>query len=195
MLFAHVCGMQRLAAGPSNAACQHGIHPVPAAGGTMWHTRLTHCLPHCRPAARLRFVHLNPFSPAAGSQPRWTTLVTPSRAMPFRFLMAQGCCPAIEPPEPDAVPCSLAGVPPCVPPQVDIWALGICIYQWTFGRLPFTGAHASDVFEAISSQPVELPTDMLCSAQLTDLLTAVRGCSLHCPPSRSFSAQMLAAGC
>lgn len=58
--------------------------------------------------------------------------------------------------------------------QVDIWSLGVCIYQWTFGQLPFTGKTTAEVFDSICSQALALPVDAACSAPLADFITLVR---------------------
>lgn len=60
------------------------------------------------------------------------------------------------------------------PAQVDNWALGVCIYQWIFGRLPFSGASTSEVFSSICSQPLVLPPEIAVSDALADLITSVR---------------------
>ena len=80
--------------------------------------------------------------------------------------------------------------PPRCHAQVDNWALGVCIYQWTFGKLPFSGCHTSGVFESICKQALVLPPDIPISDALADLITsasplwqAVRRCydvSLQC---------------
>lgn len=57
--------------------------------------------------------------------------------------------------------------------QVDNWALGVCIYLWTFGRLPFSGASTSEVFDSICNQPLELPQDIAISDALASLITSV----------------------
>ena len=60
--------------------------------------------------------------------------------------------------------------------QVDVWALGVCIFQWVFGRLPFGGNSTSEVFDAIGSDAaVVLPDGVPCSLPLTAVIIAVRG--------------------
>lgn len=54
--------------------------------------------------------------------------------------------------------------------KVDNWAVGVCIYQWTFGRLPFSGTSTSEVFDSISNQPLMLPPEIAISATLADLI-------------------------
>ncbi len=40
---------------------------------------------------------------------------------------------------------------------MDMWALGVCIYMWVFGHLPFTGAAPFIIYEKIRSQDIQLP--------------------------------------
>lgn len=40
---------------------------------------------------------------------------------------------------------------------MDMWALGVCIYMWVFGCLPFTGVAPFIIYEKIRSQDVVLP--------------------------------------
>jgi serine/threonine protein kinase len=61
--------------------------------------------------------------------------------------------------------------------QVDNWALGVCIYQWVFGQLPFSGSNTSEVFESICKQSLVLPPEVHISNALADLITSV---SPHC---------------
>ena len=41
--------------------------------------------------------------------------------------------------------------------QMDMWALGVCVYMWAYGKLPFTGAAPFVIYEKIRSQDVRLP--------------------------------------
>ena len=36
--------------------------------------------------------------------------------------------------------------------EMDLWALGVCVYMWTFGELPFTGAAPFIIYDKIRSQ-------------------------------------------
>lgn len=56
-------------------------------------------------------------------------------------------------------------------PQLDMWALGVCLYLWVFGELPFKGSAPFVVYEHIRSQRLTLPDSPRISAQLTDLIT------------------------
>jgi hypothetical protein len=35
---------------------------------------------------------------------------------------------------------------------MDMWALGVCVYMWVFGELPFTGAAPFIIYDKIRSQ-------------------------------------------
>jgi hypothetical protein len=35
---------------------------------------------------------------------------------------------------------------------MDMWALGVCVYMWVFGALPFTGAAPFIIYDKIRSQ-------------------------------------------
>lgn len=39
---------------------------------------------------------------------------------------------------------------PCY--SADMWALGVCLYLWTFGELPFAGAVPFLIYEKIRAQ-------------------------------------------
>lgn len=41
---------------------------------------------------------------------------------------------------------------------MDMWALGVCIYMWIFGELPFTGAAPFIIYEKIRSQDIHIPS-------------------------------------
>lgn len=40
----------------------------------------------------------------------------------------------------------------CLVLQMDVWALGVCIYMWAFGELPFTGAAPFIIYNKIRSE-------------------------------------------
>ena len=58
--------------------------------------------------------------------------------------------------------------------QMDVWALGVCIYCWIFGRLPFVGQTILETFEAIKQNELQFDIDVECSEELRDLLVKVR---------------------
>lgn len=57
---------------------------------------------------------------------------------------------------------------------MDLWALGVCMYQWSFGMLPFTGATLMDTFACISSAPLRIPAAHAVSPALVDAISQVR---------------------
>lgn len=42
--------------------------------------------------------------------------------------------------------------------EMDMWALGVCIYIWVFGCLPFTGGAPFIIYEKIRAQDVSMPS-------------------------------------
>jgi serine/threonine protein kinase len=50
--------------------------------------------------------------------------------------------------------------------EMDMWALGVCIYIWVFGCLPFTGGAAFIIYEKIRAQDISMPSapDVSCTA-------------------------------
>ncbi|KAI8475025.1 MAG: kinase-like domain-containing protein [Monoraphidium minutum] len=61
--------------------------------------------------------------------------------------------------------------------EMDMWALGVCVYMWTFGELPFTGAAPFIIYDKIRSQDLSMPQPRLStgaeppSAELLDFLS------------------------
>jgi len=49
--------------------------------------------------------------------------------------------------------------------EMDMWALGVCIYIWMYGCLPFTGGAAFIIYEKIRAQDVSVPSAPDVSAQ------------------------------
>lgn len=41
--------------------------------------------------------------------------------------------------------------------EMDLWALGVCIYMWVYGCLPFTGVAPFIIYEKIRAQAVAQP--------------------------------------
>lgn len=54
--------------------------------------------------------------------------------------------------------------------KVDIWALGVCMFQWVCGVLPFTGATAAQMFDSVLSREAKLPANVTCSSALRDVI-------------------------
>ena len=69
--------------------------------------------------------------------------------------------------------CTHEGIDSCGALQMDVWALGVCIYCWMFGRLPFVGQTILETFEAIKQNELQFDTDVDCSEELRDLLVKV----------------------
>ncbi len=57
--------------------------------------------------------------------------------------------------------------------QMDVWALGVCIYCWIFGHLPFVGQTILETFEAIKNDELTFNDSLECSEELRDLLCKV----------------------
>eukprot|EP00798_Chlamydomonas_sp_ICE-L_P006733 gene6731-3403_t len=53
----------------------------------------------------------------------------------------------------------------------DMWALGVTIYMWVFGMLPFSGSAPFVVYDAIKRQELHLPDSPRISQELTDFLS------------------------
>lgn len=54
--------------------------------------------------------------------------------------------------------------------QMDMWALGVCIFMWMSGSLPFNGAAPFIIYDKIRSQDIQLPDGGTMSAQLQDFV-------------------------
>lgn len=52
-----------------------------------------------------------------------------------------------------------------------MWALGVCLYMWVFGELPFKGSAPFVVYENIRSAQLALPAQPRISAQMTDFIS------------------------
>ncbi|EFJ49188.1 hypothetical protein VOLCADRAFT_43050, partial [Volvox carteri f. nagariensis] len=53
----------------------------------------------------------------------------------------------------------------------DIWALGICLFMFVFGKPPFTGTTTYQIYEAIQRGELQFPPEIPASTELRDLLT------------------------
>ena len=65
--------------------------------------------------------------------------------------------------------CSAGSVPRGRPS--DVWALGVSLFCFVFGRVPFAGEHLMHLYETIKYTQLEFPAE--CSPHLADLLTAM----------------------
>jgi len=74
--------------------------------------------------------------------------------------------PAFLPPELCA-----SEIPKLCGPAIDIWALGVTLYFFIFGRCPFVGDNEMQVFENIRTKNVEFPRDI--NSDLADLIVAL----------------------
>ena len=52
----------------------------------------------------------------------------------------------------------------------DVWALGICLYMFVYGKPPFGGSTTFQIYEAIQTEALAFPSDIKVSSQLQDLL-------------------------
>ncbi|KAF6252984.1 kinase-like domain-containing protein [Scenedesmus sp. NREL 46B-D3] len=55
------------------------------------------------------------------------------------------------------------------PFAADVWALGVCLFCFIYGRLPFQGSSVLDVFKAITTAELQLPGDVKISPGLQHL--------------------------
>ena len=55
--------------------------------------------------------------------------------------------------------------------MVDYWAVGILIYEMTFGVTPFFSRNKHELMLNIQKKPLEFPTHLVCSEEVKDLIT------------------------
>lgn len=48
----------------------------------------------------------------------------------------------------------------------DIWALGVCLFMFVFGKPPFTGATTYQIYEAIQQGELVFPPELPVSGEL-----------------------------
>ncbi|KAI8986578.1 kinase-like domain-containing protein [Pilobolus umbonatus] len=54
---------------------------------------------------------------------------------------------------------------------IDVWALGVTLFCFIYGRCPFTASNEFELFDKIPTQPLIFPSDIIISSPLKDLLT------------------------
>ncbi|KAJ3156198.1 hypothetical protein HDU86_003961 [Geranomyces michiganensis] len=70
-------------------------------------------------------------------------------------------------------------------PEVDWWALGICMYEWICGFPPFTDESPEDIFRNILDGVIEWPDDTEVTPEATDLILSL----LNPDPAARLSAE------
>mmetsp|Transcript_35580 Transcript_35580/g.79024 ORF Transcript_35580/g.79024 Transcript_35580/m.79024 type:complete len:994 (+) Transcript_35580:258-3239(+) len=89
--------------------------------------------------------------------------VTPANSFLCSSAAGMSCTPAFRSPE------SLqSGYSPST--ELDMWALGVTLYMWVFGELPFNGIAPFMVYESIKRQELRIPPHTRISAEFTDFL-------------------------
>ncbi|GFH06069.1 uncharacterized protein HaLaN_00637, partial [Haematococcus lacustris] len=89
---------------------------------------------------------------------------TPGSSLPPAGVMT--CTPAFRSPE-----TLQSGYVPSF--EMDMWALGVTIFLWVFGQLPFNGAMPFLIYESIRRQELNIPTALYTSEELKDFLSKV----------------------
>ncbi|KAJ3284034.1 hypothetical protein HK104_010125 [Borealophlyctis nickersoniae] len=63
--------------------------------------------------------------------------------------------------------------PPPIGQAIDIWAMGVTLYCFVFGRVPFMAETEFELFNVISKKPLEFPDEPAVDEDLRDLLSRI----------------------
>jgi len=64
-------------------------------------------------------------------------------------------------------------------PSVDIWNLGIILYEMKFGKVPFKGKNVDETFDLILNEPLNFPLKFKISEALFELLFGLLKRNIH----------------
>ena len=64
-------------------------------------------------------------------------------------------------------------------PSIDIWNMGIILYEMKFGKVPFKGKNVDDTFNLILNEPLSFPPKFKISETLFDLLFGLLKKNIH----------------
>jgi len=64
-------------------------------------------------------------------------------------------------------------------PSLDIWGMGIVLYEMKFGKVPFKGKNVNETFDLIVNEPLNFPHKFKISESLFDLLFALLKKNIH----------------
>ncbi|KAJ3046103.1 hypothetical protein HDV00_003853 [Rhizophlyctis rosea] len=62
---------------------------------------------------------------------------------------------------------------PPIGKAIDVWAMGVTLYCFVFGRVPFIAETEFELFNVISKNPLEFPADVPIDDQLRDLFVRI----------------------